>query len=44
MKFAQVINVYIVPLLVILAGILLALKRRSQANAKVREKEHSDDL
>jgi len=44
MKFAQVINVYIVPLLVILAGILLALRRRSQANAKVREKEHSDGL
>jgi len=56
MKFVQVINVYIVPLLVILAGILLALRRRSQANAKVRSyaeenskktdggKEHSDDL
>ena len=41
MKFVQVINVYIVPLLVILAGILLALRRKSQANAKVREKADS---
>jgi hypothetical protein len=56
MKFAQLINVYIVPLLVILAGVLLALKRRAEANAKARSyaeennnktdgaKEHSDGL
>jgi len=54
MKFVQLINVYIVPLLVILAGVFLALRRRAGANAKAREKagslsgehnkEHSDDL
>jgi len=41
MKFVQVINVYIVPLLVILAGIFLALRRRAGANAKVRENADS---
>ncbi|MDR2719117.1 MAG: GldG family protein [Treponema sp.] len=53
MKFVQLVNVYIVPLLVILAGIFLALRRRAQANAKARSyaeenngttKEHSDGL
>jgi len=54
MKFVQLINVYIVPLLVILAGVFLALRRRAGANAKAREKagslsgehnkERSDDL
>jgi len=34
MRFAQVVNVYIVPLLVILAGIFLAFRRRAEANAK----------
>jgi gliding-associated putative ABC transporter substrate-binding component GldG len=36
MKFAQLVNVYIVPLLVILAGVFLALRRRAEANAKAR--------
>jgi gliding-associated putative ABC transporter substrate-binding component GldG len=45
MRFAQLVNVYIVPLLVILAGIFLALRRRAEANAKTNDKkEHSDDL
>ncbi|MDR0456418.1 MAG: GldG family protein [Treponema sp.] len=55
MRFAQIVNVYIVPLLVILAGIFLALRRRAEANAKTREqagsretsaaaKEHSDGI
>jgi len=34
MRLAKLVNVYIVPILVILAGILLALRRRAQANAK----------
>jgi len=41
MRLAKVVNVYIVPLLVILAGILLALRRRAEANAKVRENADS---
>jgi ABC-type uncharacterized transport system involved in gliding motility auxiliary subunit len=52
MKFTRIVNVYLVPALVIIAGIALALRRRHQARIKSlpaesktdNTKEHSDDV
>jgi len=40
MRLAQVVNVFVVPFLVIAAGVFFALRRRAKAAAK----EHSDDV
>ena len=55
MRFARIINVFVVPLLVILAGLFFALRRRTKVlstkvlstkvlAAKAPAKEHSDDV
>jgi ABC-type uncharacterized transport system involved in gliding motility auxiliary subunit len=50
MRFVQIVNVFVVPLLVICAGIFLALRRRRQAvrpqtrTKTASPKEHSDDV
>jgi ABC-type uncharacterized transport system involved in gliding motility auxiliary subunit len=46
MRFVQIINVFVVPALVICAGILLAIRRRRKAQTKTKNltKEHSDDI
>ena len=46
MVMARLVNVFAVPFLVIVAGILLALRRSSKAKSRSAEsiKEHSDDL
>ena len=41
-RFAQLVNVYLVPLLVIAAGIIFALRRRARAHSG--EKEHQDGV
>ncbi|MCL2276704.1 MAG: GldG family protein [Treponema sp.] len=38
MRFSQALNVVIIPLLVIIAGVLLSLKRKKAANASARRK------
>jgi ABC-type uncharacterized transport system involved in gliding motility auxiliary subunit len=47
MKFAKIVNVYMVPALVVIAGIFLAFKRRAKAKSLAAEnkpKERSDDV
>jgi gliding-associated putative ABC transporter substrate-binding component GldG len=45
MRLAQIVNVFVVPALVIVAGLFFALRRRTKVPAaKVLAKEHSDDV
>ncbi|MCL2044547.1 MAG: GldG family protein [Treponema sp.] len=49
MRFARIINVFLVPLLVVFAGIFLALKRRAKSQLRAvidraDEKEHQDGV
>ena len=50
MRFAQIVNVFVVPFLVILAGLFFALRRRTKVlstkvlSTKTPTKEHSDDV
>jgi len=45
MRLAQVVNVFVVPALVIIAGLFFALRRRTKILAtKAPAKEHSDDV
>ena len=44
MRSSQIINVFIVPLLVVLAGITIALRRRAAARSRSGEKEQHHDI
>jgi ABC-type uncharacterized transport system involved in gliding motility auxiliary subunit len=44
MKFTRIVNVYLVPALVIIAGIFLALRRRQRARVQASPKERSNDV
>jgi ABC-type uncharacterized transport system involved in gliding motility auxiliary subunit len=44
MRFAQILNVIIIPLLVILLGIVAAWRRKTRAAGVDEDKEHSDDV
>jgi gliding-associated putative ABC transporter substrate-binding component GldG len=49
MRFARIVNVFVVPALVIIAGLFFALRRRTRifaakAPTKAPAKEHSDDV
>jgi gliding-associated putative ABC transporter substrate-binding component GldG len=43
-RFAQIVNVFVVPSLVIIAGLFFALRRRTKVLTKAPVKEHSDDV
>jgi hypothetical protein len=45
MKAAQAINVIVIPLLVVLAGVFLAVMRKTKAQSRtVSDKESHDDV